>query len=172
MSDKQVVLVPPNIPEKMTVSYRKADEAYKKAWGLFVANLAGNVTPSNVDFINDQLSQIMDAVAYHSMKAELAGQITDIRSNNLSITFEATQIQYEPSTDKVFVIGKSQTTGTAGQLKKEPRVYELQIVINSGRPRVNELQTYTGEARTSPVMDKLEKRAIRNSELEKKAQQR
>jgi conjugal transfer pilus assembly protein TraE len=162
--DKETVLVPPNITERMSVSKKGADAAYKKSWGLFVASMIGNVTPANADFVNDQMSTLFDGRVYHSMKAEIAAQILEIKSNNLSIEFEPQQIVYEPETDRVFVLGKNQTSGSAGRLSKENRVFEIEIEMSGGRPLVTAMETYSGEARTTVVLEKLERRRIADEE--------
>ena len=169
--DRETVLVPPQISEVMKVSSRKADVGYKKSWGLYVATLIGNVTPGNADFVNEQLSQIVDAMTYHRMKQDLATQIIEIRNNNLTVDFEPNQIMYEEETDRVFILGKSQTSGTAGRLSKEARVFEIKIDMANGRPLVMDIQSYQGEARTAPVMEKLERRRLAQEERDKRRAQ-
>lgn len=158
--DRETILVPPNINETMKISRNYADTAYKKTWGLHVANLLGNVTPNNVDFLNEQLSNLVDATTYHRMKSEMATQIVEIKQNNVTVDFEASQVMYEPESGKVFVLGKSQTSGTAGKQIKEARVFELVIDISGGRPLVTEISSYVGEARTAEVMEKLERHRL------------
>ena len=170
--DRETILVPPNISETMTVSKKTADAAYKKSWGLFVASTIGNVTPANADFVSEQLSQLVDGRVYHAMKADIAAQILEIKTNNLSIEFQAQQIVYEPETDRVFVLGKTQTSGSAGRLSKDNRVFELQIEMNSGRPLVTDMQTYAGEARTAAVLEKLERRRVTDVERAQRIQTR
>ena len=166
--DRQIQIVPPMINEKMTVSQRNADPAFKRSWGLFIANFIGNVTPSNVDFVNEQLSTYTSPLIFHDMKADLARQVVEIKNNNLTINFEATQVLYEPSSDKVFVLGKSITSGTIGKSPSESRVIEIGIEMSAGKPIVNHLETYIGDALTADVIDRLNKRKAReNNSLNK-----
>ena len=157
LRSRETVLIPPNITEVMTINDRWADASYKKSWALFIATLVGNITPSNVDFVNDQLSGMMDSATYHTMKNTLAVQVSEIHNNNLTIEFESTQIMYEPETDKVFVIGKSMTSGTNGRLNKESRVFEIQVSIKNGKPLITELVTYADQPRTTAVLARAEK---------------
>lgn len=158
--DRETILVPPQISETMRVSAKKADESYKRSWALYVATLVGNITPGNADFINEQLSQVVDAVTYHGMRQQLADQILEIKNNNLTIDFQPNQVIYEDETGRVFVLGRSQTSGSAGKLTRENRVFEVLVEMVNGRPVVNDLQSYQGEARTGQVLERLERRRV------------
>lgn len=158
--DRETILVPPQISETMRVSAKKADESYKRSWALYVATLVGNITPGNADFINEQLSQVVDAVTYHGMRQQLADQILEIKNNNLTIDFQPNQVIYEGESGRVFVLGRSQTSGSAGKLTRENRVFEVLVEMVNGRPVVNDLQSYQGEARTGQVLERLERRRV------------
>ena len=45
----ETILIPPHFDEKISVVGNKANAGYKKSWALFVASLAGNITPKNID---------------------------------------------------------------------------------------------------------------------------
>jgi len=166
--ERETILVPPQISDVMKVSSSKSDINYQKSWGLYIATLIGNITPGNADFVNEQISRFLDATMYHRIKQDLASQIIEIRNNNLTVSFEPNQIMYEDDTGRVFVLGKSQTSGTAGKLTKESRVFELKVDIVNGSPLVKDIQSYQGEARTTPVLEKLARRQLAQEERDKR----
>jgi conjugal transfer pilus assembly protein TraE len=142
--DKTVVLVPPLMDEKVEVSVRHASIGYKKAWALTVAQLTGNITPANADLVLESLGDLFSPDAYRAIAASLASQVTDIKRDSLTVSFEPRQILYEPSTDKVFVTGAFSSQGVSGQPIKAVRTYEVVVDIRLGRPWISRFSPYEG----------------------------
>lgn len=153
-----VILVPPNIPEKMEVSTKKASGSFKRTWGLFVAELAGNVTPGNVDFVKEALQQMMSSNAWHAISESIAVQTQMIKDENLTIKFEPRDVYYEDQSDKVFVTGSSTITGSGGKSMKKKRVFELGISIAGYSPKIMSFDSYEGEPHTLDYIEREAKR--------------
>lgn len=153
-----VILVPPTISEQMEISTKKASGGFKKSWGLFVAQLAGNVTPGNVDFVRQSLQEMMTAAAWHTINESLATQTAIIKEQNLTIRFEARDVYFEEQTDKVFVTGSSTITGSGGKSMKKNRVFELQIAIAGYSPKIRFFDSYEGDPHTLEFIEREAKR--------------
>lgn len=143
-----VVLVPPTLDERVTVSADAASDGYKKAWALYVAELLGNVSPGNADFILAAVEGIMAPSAYRTLKAALARQIQDIKVDSLTVSFEPRQVTHEIETNKVFVYGRFQAEGPSGDPRSFMRTYEMKVAMRFGRPWVTHLEPYAGVPRT------------------------
>lgn len=147
-SKETVVLVPPTLDQRVQVSSDKASEGYKTSWAVHVAMLMGNVTPGNADFITDHISGILSPEAYRAIKSDLAEQISDIKEDSITVSFQPRQTTYETDTDKIFVYGEFKSVGPTGKPKVFMRTYEMQIAMRFGRPWVTHFMPYTGQPKT------------------------
>lgn len=142
--EETVVLVPAVLDQRMEVKASDASPAYKKAWALTVAQLAGNVTPGNADLVLESLGDLLSPDAYRKIAADLAAQVADIKRDSLTVSFEPRQILYEAKTNKVFVSGQFASQGVSGQPIKAIRTYEMSIDIRFGRPWITSFKPYQG----------------------------
>lgn len=142
--EETVVLVPAVLDQRMEVRASDASPAYRKAWALTVAQLAGNVTPGNADLVLESLGDLLSPDAYRKIAADLAAQVADIKRDSLTVSFEPRQILYEPNTNKVFVSGQFASSGVSGQPIKAIRTYEMSIDIRFGRPWITSFKPYQG----------------------------
>jgi conjugal transfer pilus assembly protein TraE len=142
--EETVVLVPPILEQRMEVKSSDASPAYKKAWALTVAQLAGNVTPGNADLVLESLGDLLSPDAYRRIAADLAAQVGDIKRDSLTVSFEPRQILHETTTGKVFVTGQFASQGVSGQPIKAVRTYEMTVDIRFGRPWITSFKPYQG----------------------------
>jgi conjugal transfer pilus assembly protein TraE len=156
--DRVTVIVPPTLNEKAEISQRAASVGYKKSWGLYVAELLGNITPSNVEFVVESLSSMMTGDTYEKFRTTAALQVEKIKRDGMSVSFEPRSVQYERITDKVFVTGNS-VVDAAGVKAPQTftRVFEVMIDINNGVPTISYIDTYQGQPKTREVLERLEK---------------
>jgi len=150
--DRVTTLVPPTLSEAVSVSKRNADAGYKKAWGLYVASLLGNVSPGNADFVIESLQLLMSPRVFANLKQSVATDVEMIKKDGVSVSFEQKSVLYEKETDKVFVIGRTGISNSAGTVTKFDRVFEVRVSIDSGQPQVIELDSYQGKPRTQDVL--------------------
>jgi len=153
---ERIVLVPPHMDQKMEVSWRHANAAYYKAWGLYATTLVGNVTPKTVDFVADALGFLLHPSIYPRIRAQVKGLAEDPvfqRANAINY-FAPHEVTYEVDADrrqKVFVTGQlitsnfEATTAVSGARSDTKWVvYEMTFEQTDGRPVIVELTSYPG----------------------------
>ena len=59
-----VILVPPTLPGEVEIARNQGSGSLKESWGLYLAELLGNVTPGNAAFIERSLGPLLDASIY------------------------------------------------------------------------------------------------------------
>jgi len=146
---ERVILVPPYMDERMTVGWEQAGREYYKSWAMYVSMLIGNITPENVDFVIDNLSGMFAPKIYQSVKQRLLSLAKEpMFASGTSISYFTTdQILYEPSTNKVFVVGEyiSTTTTASGMLNSTKHVImEYEMEMKAGRPVIKYFTSYPG----------------------------
>lgn len=150
--DRVTVLVPPTLNEAVSVAKRNADASYKKAWGLYVASLLGNVSPGNADFVIESLQLLMSPRVFSQLKQSVAADVEMIKKDGVSVSFEQKQVLYEKETDKIFIIGRTGISNAAGAVTKFDRVFEVRVTIDNGNPQIVALDSYQGKPRTLDVL--------------------
>ena len=134
-----VILVPPTLKKETKVSFRHADRNYKEAWGFFFANMLGNVTPSNIEFIQDALQRYMAPRAYQEISSALYEQAKSIKNGNMTISFAAREVSFDENEDRVQVKGQISMRGSNGKAQTINRVYSMDIQINDFAPIITDL---------------------------------
>lgn len=147
-----VVLVPPQLDEKVWVSSNDSAPGYKKAWALSVAQLMGNVSPGNADFIVDVMGSMLEPLAYRRIKEELTQQAEDIKEGSLVVTFEPQSLLHEEETDKVFVYGMTTVQGPNKVEEVIHRTFEFSVNIAFGSPRISFFDVYEGQPKTQKYL--------------------
>jgi len=146
---ERITLVPPHLDDRMSVGWDEASKEYYKSWAMYVAMLIGNITPENVDFVLSNLSGMLSPKIYQSVKQRLLSLAKEpMFSSGTSISYFTTdKVIYEPSTNKVFVVGEYiSTTATAtGMLNSSKHVVmEFEMAMKSGRPVIEYFTSYPG----------------------------
>ncbi len=142
----RVVLVPPNMDAKAVIAWNYADREYLKSFGLFIANLVGNIQPKSSTVVLDSVSAFMDPSIYTDFRRQLLAVIEDpvFKASGSVISFLPASIQYEPETSRVFVTGTLITSTSGAQKYQKQVVYEVGASIRSGRPWVTHFLSYEG----------------------------
>lgn len=144
-SHERVVLVPPNMTESAEVAWRNASGEYFKSWGLYVATMIGNITPSTVDFTVDSLSNLFAAEIYTSLREKLLAiaQDENLKRAGTVNYFSPVQAIYEPATAKTFIAGNL-IIKYRNRMDTQPVVYEMQIEMLAGLPLIRNFSSYPG----------------------------
>ncbi len=153
--DTVVAIQPPTLSTSAEISRNKATEPYLGSWGLYLAQLMGNVTPGNVSFIRIAIAPLLAPDAYQEVIATLEKQAAQIQEDKVTLKFQPRQVVYERQTGHVFVTGYSLVSGPSGDETRQTRTYEFDIDIEQYRPKLNWMTTYEGRARTQRVREKL-----------------
>ncbi|MDW1643017.1 TraE/TraK family type IV conjugative transfer system protein [Vibrio alginolyticus] len=150
-----VAIQPPTLSETAEVSRNQATQPYLKSWGLYLAELMGNVTPGNVSFIRVAIEPLLSPAVYQQVVDALEIQARQIREDRVALKFQPRQVEYEYETGHVFVTGYSLVSGPSGDEQRQTRTYEFDIDIEQYRPKLSWMDTYEGQARTKRVREKL-----------------
>lgn len=153
-----VILVPPDLSQESEIAANNASAPVKKAWGLVVANLVGNVTPGNVEFVQRSLEGLLAPTLYNDLLKSLQDQALTIQEGQMSLSFVPESVTYQKSHNLVFVSGQSTKRGPFSEPVQEKRTYEFEIVVKNYRPYVLTWEAYAGNPRVKRNATPEEKR--------------
>ncbi|MCO6440237.1 MAG: conjugal transfer protein TraE [Nitrococcus mobilis] len=138
-----VTIQPPGLNEAVRITQNEANAAYKKAWGLFVANLLGNVKPGSADFIVAALTPLLASDLYRPVVDAIRNQAAKIDRARVATTFTAHKVLYDPKTDTVYVRGRQTSAGPGSDSVTDDRTYELVVSIRGYKPVISEFKVYS-----------------------------
>lgn len=139
------VEVSPLLTEETEIAINSASAHYVEAWGYTVASLMGNVNHENVDAVLEWLQQYFSPTLYRQIQAELEAQAEHIKRDNVDISFNINQIQYNPENSVVSVAGRQETKGPGASTPDiRNRIYEITIRIRGFRVMVTDLNVREG----------------------------
>jgi conjugal transfer pilus assembly protein TraE len=142
-------LIPPMLTQSAKVGYASADDAYYKAWGLYVAELVGNLTPGNAEFVAESLGRLFSSDDAAQVHSKIITQGQELQKNGVVMFFKANQITYEPETGEIYVTGDQREVSPNGaSVSSEQMTYQMHVKIIAGQPVLTKLSTYTGPAHT------------------------
>lgn len=143
---QMVVFTPPVIDQKMSISWDSANEAYLKSWGLYTAELIGNITSQNAPMVADAISQFVDPGVYPDIRKAIlsASETSAFKDAAMATKFSPEKMLYEADTHKVFVSGSMLVVSTAGAQPPQPITYEMVLRIVERRPVVYAITSYPG----------------------------
>jgi len=84
-------------------------------------------------------------------------QAKNIEDDRITMRFEPRVVEYEKTTDKVFVYGYSFVKGTTGDEEKNEITYEYRLKLDNYAPMIIDLNTYVGKPRSENVLLQIEK---------------
>lgn len=142
-------LIPPMLDQPVKVGYARADEAYYKSWALYVAELVGNLTPGNSNFVAEALGRLFSSDDAAQVRSSVIAQGEQLRQNGVVMFFKADTITYEPSTGNLYVTGDQREVSPNGtSVSSGTMTYQMHIEMKAGQPVLTELKTYNGPAHT------------------------
>jgi conjugal transfer pilus assembly protein TraE len=137
-----VVLVPANLSKEVRVGIGAGDRAYRESWGLFFALLLGNVTPKTIDFVVERTGKYLAPAIYPEVMKEMYAQAKELKTNNLSISYEPVEIAFDEKRDRVMVKGVAMLRGSYGVPQPIARTYEMGIAVRDYQPVLTYLASY------------------------------
>lgn len=156
-----VVLQPVTLGADAWITENKSSQSYKEAWALYLAQLTGNVTPTNLDFIKERLKPLLSPSIYGEVIDAMEMQAQSIKEDRVTMRFEPRSVHYEETSDRVFVLGKAFIKGALGPEKAETRTYEYQLKISHYLPLITLITTYEGNPRSESVLIRMEQEKMR-----------
>lgn len=171
-----VVVQPWTLTATAQLEKSSANREYKEAWGLALAELLGNITPENVDFVVERLKPLLAPDIYNNTVRNAEEQAIMLKEDRITQSFVPRTVEYEPSTGKVFVKGRSFVTGASSYSsereedsgEKSEVTYEFEIQIANYMPIVKSIEVYAGQARTGKVLRRMEQAQKRKEAREAK----
>ncbi|WP_020482834.1 TraE/TraK family type IV conjugative transfer system protein [Methylomonas sp. MK1] len=147
-TERSIILVPPSLTQEVEVTRSQASSEFKESWGLFLAELLGNTTPANADFLKTAVEPLLAPDIYRSVLDAMSDQIKAIKMDRVAISFTPRHVDYEAETNKVFVSGELKSQGPSSKPDVKPRTYEFIIAIKNYRPRLEYIDVYPDSPRT------------------------
>lgn len=146
-----VRFVPLNLTKSAVIGMKTADAEYLMSYGMYIANLTGNLTPKNVQFVADALGSALDPSIYPVVRRQLFALAENpvFKERGASLFFEIEDVSVDVPTGKVFVMGNQIVQKTSGRPQRFPFVYEIQIEMREGRPWVVAMDKYEGRVEHS-----------------------
>lgn len=147
-TERSIILVPPTLNQEVEVTRSAASSEFKESWGLFLAELLGNTTPANADFLKVAIEPLLAPDIYRTVLDAMTDQIKAIKMDRVAISFTPRHVDYEAETNKVFVSGELKSQGPSSKPDIKPRTYEFIIAIKNYRPRLEFIDVYPDAPRT------------------------
>lgn len=157
LTEKPIVTVVPPNHQGITIKPSGGDQKFSEAWGLYLAELIGNITPGNVEFVIGSVEPMLSPKIYQETVVALRAQAKKISDDRVSMRFEPHQVNFEPSTGKVFVSGNSYVSAAGGEEKKTKRTFEFIVSSSNYMPRIDQIETYAGNPLTQKVRERMQK---------------
>jgi conjugal transfer pilus assembly protein TraE len=142
-----VILVPPTLPGEVEIARNQGSSTLKESWGLYLAELLGNVTPGNAAFIERSLGPLLDAGIYPEVMAILGREVEALRMDRISIKFKSREVLYDAHLDRVYVSGEQTSQGPGSAPESRPRTYEFRIGFRHYRPVIEHIDVYADAPR-------------------------
>lgn len=159
-----VTMQPITLVEDAWVTNNDSSISYKESWGYYLATLLGNVNPSTVTFLKERLGPILSPKVYNQAIDALESQSVQIINDKITLRFEPRFVEYEKSTNKIFVFGNSFIKGVNTDEQRTNRTYEFVIRISNYLPVLEYMDMYDDRPRTSEILERIErKEAAKNA---------
>jgi len=142
-----VILIPPTLPGEVEIAKNQGSSTLKESWGLYLAELLGNVTPGNAPFIERSLGPLLDSGIYPEVMTILGREVEALRMDRVSVKFKSREVMYDAQLDRVYVSGEQTSQGPGSAPESRPRTYEFRIGFRHYRPVIEHIDVYSGEPR-------------------------
>lgn len=150
--DRTVVITPYTLSSEAWIRSDAGSQSYREAWALFFAHELGNVTPGNIDFVRDRIGQLISPSIYREFMETLNLQALSIKEDRLVLRFEPGSVEYEKSTEKIFVSGRFFTRAFNEKETSELRTYEFKIRLSNYAPELTWMDTYNDPPHTQKFL--------------------
>lgn len=144
----KVILVPPEIKEKLSISYNTAGKPYYKEMALYLAQLVGNLSPSTARYSIETFSSYLAPEIYEAVRDGLMEVVETIEKKQTATAFFPREVGRVG--DKWYVVGTmrkiAKGTGQSAISKREEVTYEMDFEIRGFRLYVTHFKQYSGDA--------------------------
>ena len=102
-----VELILPFMEAHTGIQSNDASQAYFEWWGLSLAELLGNLNQQNLSFVESRLQSLLSPNLYQQVHETLNQQFHQLREDNVSLSFEPLQLEFDQTTREIRVTGNS-----------------------------------------------------------------
>jgi conjugal transfer pilus assembly protein TraE len=155
--DEIIVMVPPQLDAEAKIINGEGDSEYQKRFAFSFANLIGNVTPKNVEFIVEQIDTSFSPALKGAIGQAIENDARILKSRDLESTFIVEDMLYNKHKNVVWVWGDRTVKGDGVPPISNPYTFEFQIKPVNGFPRVTHYDAYEGHPITQQIKQKGEK---------------
>ena len=142
-----VVLVPPTLEEQATVEAGGASQQMQIAWGMYIASLIGNVTPTSAQFLKGNVGRYLSPALYRDVVSTIDEQVKQINDEQVTLQFIPKNATYDASTRFVYINGEFISRSVRGAERRGTRTYEFGFSVRNYQVLVNHLRVCEGQCK-------------------------
>lgn len=128
----KIVLVPPNLNQKVTVYNDMIDDKYAEAMGFYIANLLFSFNSRSIDVQYDTVFGMLDSGIDKKITEEMRTAKLKYKENNIDSILRIESIKIDPSAKIIKVIGEIQKYVFEKPLQKEKLNLNIYYKIENG----------------------------------------
>lgn len=141
----RVILLPPYINQEMKIGYASASPSFYESWGLYVSELAGNLTPGNATYVRHMLRKLLAPVPYQAVNTAILSTVAQEKTDDVVTSFVVRRTIWQPQTKTVFVYGTLHQITPAGRyVASSNQTYQMNFRIHHGQPSITLMSWYPG----------------------------
>jgi conjugal transfer pilus assembly protein TraE len=150
MTKPVAIATPPNYSEPIQMIGNQANAAYKKQWGIFVANMLGNVNLRNVDIVLDTMKSMLSLSDYDALNEQVSGLVKALDIRDQYQQYTVLDVFYDNKYDKVIIYGERKLVDRKKRSSEDDSsrpvrwTYELTVISANGTPKLTTIDQYEG----------------------------
>jgi conjugal transfer pilus assembly protein TraE len=138
--NERVVIAPPHVSQEYWVESSRVSASYLEEMALFYAFLLLDTSPANASFKRDMILKESVPHAYGSLKAKLLEDENRIKKDNVTTSFQASEVRVDPNTMSVELTGDLVRYVGEKRISQSRDTYQLQMSYHHGRLMIEEFQ--------------------------------
>ena len=151
----RIIVVPPTLTDQFWIEKGKAAPEYMEQMAVFLATLAGNLSPRNAEFNVDALLKYIDHGRMIEVKDDLSAQAEYIKKNNISQSFYVDATNVDMTNQSVIVEGQVVRNIGAIKVSQEKMRFHIGFKMSGYSLRVVDLFVdYPGRKKKEQEKDK------------------
>jgi len=166
------IIVPPKIEKEFWVDHKKSSEAYLEQMGVFLATLAGNMSPTNAEYNAKLLSSYLDSSIFGEVKNEIAAQAAYFKKNNISQAFFPLATKVDPETGRVEIDGNAIRYIGSAKVSNEKLIITIKFKTKDYNLKIEELYVNYPDREEQKIKKKEEEKIMTPEEKREKEKRR
>lgn len=138
--------------QESSITYGSMSEDNHKRLGYFLSGILGNITPATADYVPKVVLPFVSPILYKDVKNTIAIQLSDMKDDEIVMTFSAERAQFENGI--TYITGKGSMTGPTGITSTYIRTYEFQFNVENYTPTLTYMDVYEDKAHNNQWKEK------------------